>query len=61
MKEKFKDYSEEAINQKLKQIEEFEAKHGENQITRSWRSWCENETKRRKEWEWRQALSETLI
>ncbi len=26
-----------AIDNKLKQVEEFEAKYGENHITRSWR------------------------
>ena len=36
----FKDYPQEQIQAKLKDIEEFEAKYGTNNLTESWRKWC---------------------
>ena len=53
-------YKQEAIDAKLKQVEEFEAKWGENNITRSWRKWCTDEQYRINETKWRQSLSETV-
>ena len=50
----------EAIENKLRQVEEFEAKYGENHITRSWRKWCTNEQYRLKEIQFREAISNTV-
>lgn len=53
-------YKQEAIDAKLKQVEEFEAKWGENNITKSWRKWCTDEQYRIKETKWREAVSEII-
>ena len=45
------------IANKLKQVEEFEAKYGSNNLTRAWYKWCNSYEYRKKEWEWRQALA----
>lgn len=50
----------EAIENKLRQVEEFEAKHGENHITRSWRKWCTDEQYRLRETKFREAISNTV-
>ena len=52
---KFKDYPAEQIARKLKQVEEFEAKYGSNNMTRAWYKWCVDRNYRKKEWEFRQA------
>lgn len=53
-------YKQEAIDAKLKQVEEFEAKYGENHITRSWRKWCTDEQYRANETKFRQAIANTI-
>lgn len=50
----------EAIENKLKQVEEFEAKYGENHITRSWRKWCNDERYRANEKKFREAIANTI-
>ena len=55
--EKFKDFDPVKIANKLKQVEEFEAKYGSNNLTRAWYKWCTSYDYRKKEWEWRQALA----
>ena len=55
--EKFKDFNADKIAAKLKQVEEFEAKYGSNNLTRAWYKWCNSYEYRKKEWEWRQALA----
>ena len=52
---KFKDYPAEKIARKLKQVEEFEAKYGSNNMTRAWYKWCVDRNYRKKEWEFRQS------
>ena len=54
---KFKDFDPVKIANKLKQVEEFEAKYGSNDMTKAWRKWCDSYDYRKKEWEWRQALA----
>ena len=54
---KFKDFDPVKIANKLKQVEEFEAKYGSNNLTRAWYKWCNSYEYRKKEWEWRQALA----
>lgn len=49
-----------AIENKLRQVEEFEAKYGENHITRSWRKWCTDERYRANETKFRQAIANTI-
>jgi len=53
----FKDYDEKAIAAKLKQVKEFEAKYGENDMSKSWKKWCNDQQYRRREWLWRQNLA----
>ena len=53
----FKDYDADKIAAKLKQVEDFEAKYGENDMSRSWRKWCNSHEYRRREWLWRQGLA----
>ena len=36
----FKDYDADKIAAKLKQVEEFEVKYGENDMSKAWRKWC---------------------
>ena len=50
----------EAIENKLKQVEEFEAKYGETHITRSWRKWCNDEQYRANEKKFREAIANTI-
>tara|TARA_R100001129_G_scaffold106296_1_gene72690 strand:- start:364 stop:567 length:204 start_codon:yes stop_codon:yes gene_type:complete len=54
---KFTDYDAKAIAAKLKQVEEFEAKYGENDMSKSWRKWCTDYEYRKREWQWRQHLA----
>ena len=49
----------EQIVAKLKQVEEFEAKWGENTTSRAWRKWCTNEQYRNREIQFRNAISES--
>ena len=53
----FKDYDAEAIAAKLKQVNDFEAKYGANDMSKSWRKWCNSHEYRRREWLWRQGLA----
>ena len=54
---KFIDFDPIKIANKLKQVEEFEAKYGSNDMTKAWYKWCTSYDYRKKEWEWRQALA----
>tara|TARA_Y100000114_G_C11572440_1_gene237075 strand:- start:285 stop:500 length:216 start_codon:yes stop_codon:yes gene_type:complete len=54
---KFKDFDPAKIAAKLKQVEEFEAKYGSNDMTKAWYKWCTSYEYRKKEWEWRQGLA----
>ena len=54
----FKDYPQEQIQAKLKDIEKFEAKYGTNNLTESWRKWCTDYEYRKREWQWRQNVAE---
>ena len=53
----FQDYPQEKIQAKLKQVEEFEAKYGENTTTRSWKKWCNDYEYRKREWQFRQGIA----
>ena len=53
----FTDYDADKIAAKLKQVNDFEAKYGANDMSRSWRKWCESHEYRRREWLWRQGLA----
>ena len=53
----FKDYDAEAIAAKLKQVNDFEAKYGANDMSKAWRKWCNSHEYRRREWLWRQNLA----
>mgnify|MGYP003133547098 FL=1 len=54
----FKDYPQEKIQAKLKDVEEFEAKYGTSNLTESWRKWCTDYEYRKREWQWRQNVAE---
>ena len=54
---KFIDFDPIKIANKLKQVEEFEAKYGSSTLTKAWYKWCTSYDYRKKEWEWRQALA----
>ena len=56
--EHFRDYPQEQIQAKLKQVEKFEATYGENTTTRSWKKWCNDYEYRRREWQFRQGIAE---
>jgi hypothetical protein len=53
----FTDYDADKIAAKLKQVEEFEAKYGSNNLTKSWYKWCTSYEYRKREWQWRQGLA----
>lgn len=53
----FKDYPVEKLAEKLKQVEEFEAKFGENTSTRAWRKFCTDLEYRKREWQFRQNVA----
>ena len=53
----FKDYDADKIAAKLKQVEDFEAKYGSNNLSRSWYKWCTDYEYRKREWQWRQGLA----
>ena len=57
MKE-FKDYPAKQIADKLKQVNEFEAKYGESMRTTAWKKWCTDVNYRRREWAFRQGVAE---
>ena len=48
-------YTPEQIANKLKQVEEFEAKYGECTRTIAWKKWCKSIEYRKREWQFRQA------
>ena len=54
---KFKDYPQEQIDAKLKQVEEFESKFGEKSVSKSWRKWCTDAKYRQNEWKFRQNIA----
>jgi len=60
MTEKFKDYPAEQIAAKLKQVDEFEAKHGPRARSKAWRKWCTDYNHRKQEWTFRQNLAKTM-
>ena len=57
MKE-FKDYPAKQIANKLKQVNEFEAKYGESTRTTAWKKWCTDVNYRRREWQFRMGIAE---
>ena len=56
----FKDYPQEQIDAKLKQVEEFEAKFGEKPASKSWRKWCTDSKYRQNEWQFRQNIAKSI-
>ena len=59
--EKYKSLGKEAIVTKLKQISEFESKYKPNSSSVGMRKWCTDYNYRKREWEWRQSLSNYVI
>jgi len=56
----FKDYPQEQIDAKLKQVEEFEAKYGESTRTKVWKKWCTDTKYRQNEWQFRQNIANSI-
>ena len=56
----FKDYPQEQIDAKLKQVEEFEAKYGESTRTKAWKKWCTDTKYRQNEWQFRQNIANSI-
>ena len=52
-------YTPERIANKLKEVEEFEAKWGESTRTKAIKKWCTDPDYRKREWEFRQATAMT--
>jgi hypothetical protein len=50
----------EQIVAKLKQIEEFEAKYGENTTSRAWRKWCTDKQYRNREEAFRNSVANSI-
>jgi len=50
-------YTTKQINAKLKQVQEFEAKWGENTTTRAWKKWCTDPKYREREEQFRNAVA----
>jgi len=57
---KFKDYPQEQIDAKLKQVEEFELKFGVKSVSKSWRKWCTDTKYRQNEWQFRQNIANSV-
>ncbi len=57
---KYKDYPQEQIDAKLKQVEEFELKFGVKPISKSWRKWCTDSEYRQNEWKFRQNIANSI-
>ena len=57
---KYKDYPQEQIDAKLKQVEEFEAKFGVKPASKSWRKWCTDSKYRQNEWQFRQNIAKSI-
>ena len=58
---KFKDYPQEQIDAKLKQVEEFELKFGVKPASKAWRKWCTDTKYRQNEWQFRQNIANSII
>ena len=56
----YKDYPQEQIDAKLKQVEEFELKFGEKSVSKSWRRWCTDAKYRQNEWKFRQNIANSI-
>ena len=56
----FKDYPQEQIDAKLKQVTEFEAKYGESIRTKAWKKWCTDTKYRQNEWQFRQNIANSI-
>ena len=52
--------TEEQIAEKLKQVEEFEAKYGKNITTQAWRKWCTDPQYRKREQDMRNAVADYI-
>lgn len=52
--------TQEQIAEKLKQVEEFEARFGPNLETRAWRKWCTDPQYRKREQEQRNAVADYI-
>ena len=57
---KYKDYPQDQIDAKLKQVEKFELKFGVKPISKSWRKWCTDSEYRQNEWKFRQNIANSI-
>jgi len=56
----FQDFPADKIAAKLKQVEDFERKFGENTTTKAWRKWCTDYNYRKREWQFRQSVAASV-
>lgn len=56
----FKDYPAGKIQAKLEQVKAFEAKYGANSTTQGWYKWCTDYNYRKREWELRQSVTNSI-
>ena len=56
----FVDYPADQIAAKLAQIDRFEREYTPNATSKSWRKWCTDYDYRKREWEFRQAVANSI-
>tara|TARA_R100000544_G_scaffold35367_1_gene22661 strand:+ start:215 stop:424 length:210 start_codon:yes stop_codon:yes gene_type:complete len=57
---KYKDYPQDQIDAKLKQVNDFEAKFGPKPSSIAWRKWCTDAKYRQNEWQFRQNVAASM-
>mgnify|MGYP003137235592 FL=1 len=48
------------IIKKLREVQIYEKKFGENLTTKAWKKWCTDPVYRKKEWLWRQSVAKSV-
>jgi|TARA_B110000261_G_C12856340_1_gene266449 hypothetical protein len=56
----YKDYPADKIAEKLKRVDEFEAKYKPNTTSIGWRKWCTDPEYRKREWQMRQSVANSI-
>jgi hypothetical protein len=56
----FKDYPADQIAAKLAQIDRFERTYKPNATSKSWRKWCTDYEYRKREWQLRQSVANSI-
>jgi len=56
----YKDYPSKKIIKKLREVQIYEKKFGENETTKAWKKWCIDPVYRKKEWLLRQSVAKNI-